>query len=166
MQGPVAIERKPRQKERGPVYGPEVRAAVALIAQALDYPSAERLQPVLVPMASLLAQHGLLTADDSLLAQLERISLSTVRRILDGTGRDKPRPLAQTRRQPAALLRDIPAGRIPWDIGRPGASLWPQRFRGICLHGASRRCRDGLGRTSRRPGPQLSGDPGCIASRF
>lgn len=120
MQGPVALERKPRQNERGPVYGPDVRAAVSLIAQALDYPSAERLQPALVLMASLLAQHGLLTVDEGLLAQLESISISTVRRILDETSRDKPRPLTRTRSPSSALLRDIPAGRIPWDVGEPG----------------------------------------------
>ena len=120
MQGPVALERKPRRNERGPVYGPEVRAAVSLIAQALDYPSAERLQPVLASMASLLAPHGLLRADDALPAQLAKIGVSTVRQILDGASRDKPRPVARTRHPSSALLRDIPAGRIPWDIGEPG----------------------------------------------
>lgn len=78
MQRPVATVRKPRKKERGPVYSPPVRDAISLIARALDYPAAERLQPMLTEMASLLAQQGLLEADDALLTQLATISISTV----------------------------------------------------------------------------------------
>lgn len=120
MRDPVAIKRKPRRKERGPVYGPKVRAAVSLIAQALDYPSAERLQPMLVPMATLLAQHGQLSVHDRLLDLLATISVSTVRRILKSVPRDKPRPPSRLRSPKPAILREIPAGRIPWDIGEPG----------------------------------------------
>lgn len=120
MGGDIPLERKPRQKERGPTYGPDVWAAVSLAAQALDYPAAERLQPVLATTASLLIQHGELEGDDHLLAQLKAVSVSTVRRMLGEVPRDKPRPPERNRRQTPALLRDIPAGRIPRDIGEPG----------------------------------------------
>ncbi|MBC7226776.1 MAG: transposase family protein [Thermoflexales bacterium] len=120
MQDPVALQRKPRRRERGPVYGSNVRAAVSLIARALDYPAAERLQPVLRPMALLLAQQGLLQVDEDLLNQLEVISVATTRRILDQLPRDKPRPAASGPRPHPAPLLKIPAGRIPWNIGEPG----------------------------------------------
>lgn len=54
MGGDISLERKPREKERGLIYGPDVRAAVSLVAQALDDPAAERLQPVLATTAALL----------------------------------------------------------------------------------------------------------------
>src|SRR5690606_7343826 len=45
------LGRKRRKRERGKRYGPEVDAAIAVIARSLDYPCAERLQPNLVWMA-------------------------------------------------------------------------------------------------------------------
>jgi acyl-CoA reductase-like NAD-dependent aldehyde dehydrogenase len=35
------LARKPRRKQRGKTFGPEVKAAVEVIAQSLDYPCAE-----------------------------------------------------------------------------------------------------------------------------
>jgi hypothetical protein len=52
-----------------------------LVARALDYPCAERLQPALVPMAHSLAGHGELELSSRLL-QLGRISVSTVGRMM------------------------------------------------------------------------------------
>ena len=120
MRNPVPMERKPRRRERGPLYGPDVRAAISTIAHALDYPSAERLKPVLVEMASHLAKQGLLRLNERLLKQVGEISVSTVRRLCEGLPRDKPRPPVRTHPPQSTLLRGIPAGRIPWDIGEPG----------------------------------------------
>jgi hypothetical protein len=44
------IKRRPRTKGRGPSYGSDIRAIIAL-----DYPCAERLQPVLLSTAKNLA---------------------------------------------------------------------------------------------------------------
>ena len=52
------LERKPRSRQRGRSYGPQVEYAVRLVARTLDYPCAERLQPALVSTASSLAEHG------------------------------------------------------------------------------------------------------------
>jgi len=47
---------KPRRKQCGKSYGAEVKAAVRVIAESLDFPCAERLHPVLVWMAEHLSQ--------------------------------------------------------------------------------------------------------------
>src|SRR3990172_5040607 len=52
------LKRKPRARQRGRSYGPEVESAVRLVARSLDFPCAERLQPALVGMAQTLASHG------------------------------------------------------------------------------------------------------------
>jgi hypothetical protein len=53
-----------------------------VIAQSLDYICAERLTPNLAAMADHLAAHNELELTPALLGQLERISVSTVRRRL------------------------------------------------------------------------------------
>jgi IS30 family transposase len=116
------IERKPRRKQRGRIYGHQVDDALRVISESLDYICAERLTPQLVPMAKHLAAHGELQPSDDLLAQLARISVSTVRRRLHKFERLEhwrlPRRAGPKQRNP--LTRDIPAERIPWDEQEPG----------------------------------------------
>ena len=76
------IERRPKRKQRGKTYGHRVDDALRVISESLDYICAERLTPKLVPMAKHLAAHNELQPSDDLLAQLARISVSTVRRRL------------------------------------------------------------------------------------
>ena len=52
------LQRHPRAKERSAVYGPEVQAALAVIAESLDYVCAERLHPQWGTTAEYLAAHG------------------------------------------------------------------------------------------------------------
>jgi len=116
------IERKPRRKQRGNGYGSAVDDALRVIAESHDYICAERLTPNLVSMAQQLAEHKELEASPSLLKQLGRISVSTVRRRLQGFAyldqwhlprRKGPQP-------PNPVTRDIPMKRIPWDEQEPG----------------------------------------------
>jgi hypothetical protein len=55
------INRKPRKKQRGRVYGIDVDDALRVIAESTDYICAERLQPNLVWLAEHLGTHGELT---------------------------------------------------------------------------------------------------------
>jgi len=77
-----SLERKPRSRQRGRTYGPEVEYALSVIAESLDYPCPERLTPNLVWMANHLAAHGELKVSPPLLEKLDRISVPTVGRIL------------------------------------------------------------------------------------
>lgn len=116
------LERKPRSRQRGRAYGPQVEYAVRLVARTLDYPCAERLQPALVPTASSLAEHGELQLSHEFRESLERISVSTVGRMVQRMRRDGHQPrLARTRPSPPNLLtRSIPAGRLPRPLPEPG----------------------------------------------
>jgi hypothetical protein len=116
--GPI---RKRRQQQRGRTYGSDVQAAVRVVADALDWVCAERLQPALAKTAAHLATFGELQVTDALLAQLEAISVSSVYRLLKHLRQDEPR-LPQ-RRGPSAeteLQALIPMTRLAWDIAEPG----------------------------------------------
>lgn len=116
------LARKPRRKQRGKKYGMEVDAAVSKIAQGLDYPCAERLQPNLVWMAEHLQAHNELSLNVELRAQLEKISVSSLRRRLPAVKYATQR-IAHRKglpRQTFAQKQSIPMRRIDWGERRPG----------------------------------------------
>jgi len=115
-----SLERKPRRKQRGRTYGVAVDDALGIIAESLDYICADRLTPNLVWMANHLDTHGELEASPSLLEQLERISVSTVKRRSKRQRRDRPRLPRKGPRRVNRVKQDIPMKRIPWDVGEPG----------------------------------------------
>jgi len=112
-------KRRPRSKERGPRYGPEVTDALAIIWESSDYICAERLTPSLVWVAQHLEDHGELRTTPELLEQLGQISIPTVDRRLALLRQDQPR-LRRPRVQGPPLTRDIPMKRLSWDIPVPG----------------------------------------------
>lgn len=114
------LTRKPRRRQRGRTYGREVEAAVRLVGETLDFPCAERLQPVLAAMAAHLAEHGELDLCPRLLDQLGRISVSTVTRMLRHLRRDQPRLPRRRPPQTNSLTRHVPAGRIARCQADPG----------------------------------------------
>ena len=112
--------RERRKKQRGCRYGAEVQQAIRVIAAALDDPCAERLKPMLAQTGAKLAQHGHLLMTSTLGEQLQRVSVSTVRRIRRRQHQDEPR---RSRRAPSAnsaVQAQIPIRRIPWEITEPG----------------------------------------------
>jgi len=114
------LERRPRRKQRGRTYTAEVDDALRVIAESLDYPCAERLKPQLVWMAQHLAQHGELTMAPGLLEQLERISIATIRRIVQRISQDEPRLPRRGPTRANQVAQAIPMRRIPWDEQTPG----------------------------------------------
>ena len=115
------LERQPRSRERERTYGADVTAAIGVVAASLDYPCAERLTPNLRWMAEHLSKFGELEVSKTVLEQLERISISTVERRLETIRQDQPR---RRRRKPPRLTnrarKDVPMGRIAWDVEEPG----------------------------------------------
>lgn len=114
------LEHRPRRQLRGRTYGSGVDDAIRLISESLDHICAERLTPCLVTTAQQLARHGEIFLSLTRMEQLERISVSTARRILKRFGQDQPR----RRRKPSgtsnAVARSIPISRIAWDEKQPG----------------------------------------------
>jgi hypothetical protein len=99
-----------------------VKAAVNVIAHSLDYPCAERLQPNLVWMAEHLERHGELKTTPALREKLERISVSTLRRLLAPVGQE-PRRIAHQKEGPGSdnqFRQAVPMRRIRWDEDQPG----------------------------------------------
>jgi hypothetical protein len=115
-----SLERRPRKKQRGSIFGPEVDDALRVIAESTDYICPERLTPNLTWLAKHLSAHGEMDASDELLEKLGRVSVSTVRRIMDRIRQDEPRLPRKRPRPRNHLLRDIPMKRIPWNEQEPG----------------------------------------------
>jgi transposase InsO family protein len=116
-----SLERQPRQRQRGRHYGPEVEAAIALIAEAMNYACAERLTPNLVATAEQLAAHGELILDEPLRQELAKINVSTVRRLCQRITKDSKRGLPRrAARCQSAVAAGVPVEIIPWDIGEAG----------------------------------------------
>jgi hypothetical protein len=114
------LTRTPRGRQRGRVYGPDVDDALRVIAESTDYICAERLTPNLTWLAQHLAAHGELAVSARLLEQLDRISISSVARLLTRIRQDEPRLPRQGPKQRNRLLRDVPMQRIPWQEQEPG----------------------------------------------
>jgi hypothetical protein len=114
------LKRKPRRRQRGRSYGPQVDDALRVIDESFDYICAERQTPNLAWMAKHLACHGEIEVSDRLLEQLEQVSISTVGRILQRIKQDEPRlPRREAPSRPK-LTQSIPMKRIPWDTATPG----------------------------------------------
>jgi len=117
--GPI---RKKRKRQRGRKYSHKVDDAIRVIGETLDWVCAERMTPVLLETAKLLAAHGELQLDDALGDELRRISISTVARIVARVRQDEYRlPRRRGRRKSSnSLLASIPSGKIAWDEPEPG----------------------------------------------
>jgi hypothetical protein len=115
------LQRQPRRRERGSVYGAAVQDAIQIIAETLDYPCAERLTPGLAPTARQLAAHGELAVPPELAAQLEQVSISTVKRLVGRRTQDQPRLRQAGRATQHPLTEGIPMLILPWDEPVPGA---------------------------------------------
>lgn len=116
------LSRKKRTRQRGLTYGTEVINTVSMIAKALDYPCAERIKPQLVFMAKHLMRHRQWYVEQETLDNLERISISTIKRMLPRikTSQEKIAEKRPPKRRRHTIREAYPMRRIPWDIPSPG----------------------------------------------
>ena len=116
----ASLERKKRQKPRERSYGAEVEEVIVLVWESLDYICAERLTPVLLPMAQHLARFDAVKLREEIEEQLKTISRATVSRILHRY-RSRRRRLPQKGAERAnQVTKGVPMGRIPWNTTEPG----------------------------------------------
>lgn len=115
-----SLDRLPRHRERGRVYGAEVAEVVRVVWESQDYICAERLTPSLLPMAQHLARFGELRLNAEIETKLAQISEATVLRLLTKLRQDTPRLPRRGPEQANRLARAIPMGRIPWQTEEPG----------------------------------------------
>ena len=114
------LSRKPRRKQRGRTYGIEVYRALRVIGESCDWICAERLQPNLVWLAEHLAKHGELEKTPELMEKLSRISIPTVRRILQRLRQDEPRLPYRGPKAGSRSAHQVPIRRVAWDEQEPG----------------------------------------------
>ena len=111
--------RKQRFKRRR--YGPAVEDVVRVVWESLDYICAERLTPVLLETARQLAAWEELSLTAEVEEKLGFISRATVQRLLQRFQLDTPKLPRHKPQPPNRLLREIPMGRLSWDIALPGS---------------------------------------------
>lgn len=116
-QGPVSL--KPPVKRNRPLKYLEALPAIELVWEALDYPCAERLHPVLSATAENLASHGELFLTEEICSQLKSISCATLARRLKKWHSPKR---TFTRFKPSSRIKtQVPVEVYAWDEDRPGA---------------------------------------------
>lgn len=120
LSGPLIRVKPPRQQRKGVKQYLAAMPVIQLCWQALDYPCAERLKPVLLATARHLQKHGELTLTPHIAEQLSLISRATLGRRIAGWQSPKyryvPRPKPMSRR-----LKAIPIDNYDWNEDRPGA---------------------------------------------
>lgn len=114
------MRQEPVRRPR-PVSYTDALPAIRLAWEALDYPCAERLHPVLPKIAEQLEAHGELHLDDTIREQLGRISRSTLARRISTFPRTKITRIVQTTRAQGRIRSEVPTGRFDYTERRVGA---------------------------------------------
>lgn len=121
LKGPAPPLLRPAPKRTRQRLYLEALPAIQVVWEALDYPCAERLQPVLLETAELLAAHGELVLTPLVREQLGQISRATLARRLAAWQSPKPRRTFLHRSSPSGLYSSIPVATYRWNEDRPGA---------------------------------------------
>jgi len=116
-QPPVLL--KPKRNRNRPLKYLEAMPVIETVWEALDYPCAERLHPVLFETADLLAKHNELGLNPTVSEQLQLISRATLARRL-GKWRSPKRTLPQAKPE-FKIRKQVPIDIYSWDEQRPGA---------------------------------------------
>ncbi len=120
LRRPPLLKRPPPHRQRTLQYL-EALPAIQLAWEALDYPCAERLHPVLLWTAEQLASHGELSLTGQVQDQLRQISRATLARRLARMPTPKVHRMPGRSRSNLSLRAEVPLGRYHWDETRPGA---------------------------------------------
>src|SRR3989440_9605327 len=154
-----SLERTKRKTVRERSYGAEVEEVIVQVWESLDSICAERVTPVLLPMAQHLARFATVKLTGEIEEQLQTISRATVSRILRRY-RSRRRRLPQKGAERAnQVTKGVPMGRLAWDITEPGqgvggsgVSQWGEHNRRAWAHHPDGGCSHGLERARGRHG--------------
>jgi hypothetical protein len=155
----ASLDRKRRKAPRKRSYGAEVEEVSVQVWESLDYICAERLTPVLLPMAQHLARFATVKLSGEIEEQLQTISRSTVSRLLRRF-RSRRRRLPQKGAERAnQVTKGVPMGRLAWDLKEPGqgaggsgVSQWREHGRRAWAYHPDGGCGYGLERAGSRDG--------------
>ncbi len=110
---------KPPVKRHRPLKYIEAMPVVQLVWEALDYPCAERLHPVLLSTAEILDQHKEVSLTEDICEQLSQISRATLARRL-AKWRSPKRALPHCKPH-NKIKSEVPIDIYAWDEDKPGA---------------------------------------------
>lgn len=116
---PADREQRPRRK-RHCLYGPDVRAALAVIWQHTDGLCSTNLKPFLPIIVPKLVAARMLQISPQTERLLYQVSDATIDRLLEKTRRDHHRVLSGTTKPGSLLKREIAIRLGPWDERHPG----------------------------------------------
>ncbi|WP_242549030.1 transposase [Alicyclobacillus mali (ex Roth et al. 2021)] len=112
---------RPRAKRTRPLRYLAALPVIQAVWEALDYPCAERLHPVLVSTAQQLAAHGEIQLTPEVLRDLRQISRATLARRISKWARPSAKHVPAGRRPSSRLRSEIPVERYEWNEHKPGA---------------------------------------------
>ena len=107
-------------RRREKVYDMAVEEAVSMIWRTYDYLCAERLHPGLGKMVEKLVLCGELKIDPITEAKARKMSLSTLKRMLESVGRRETNRVSGTTRPGTLLKSEIPLRVGEWNETKPG----------------------------------------------
>ncbi|MCL6445728.1 MAG: transposase [Alicyclobacillus sp.] len=113
--------RNPKPRKPRPLRYQAAIPVIQLVWEALDYPCAERLHPVLVETARQLARHGEIHLTPEIERDLQQISRATLARRIARWQRPSARRVPTGRRLVSKLRSEIPVESYAWNEDRPGA---------------------------------------------
>lgn len=121
LKRPLAPSKGKRSRVRERLYT-ESLPVIQMVWRALDYPCAERLHPMLLETADMLARHGHVTLSPLIRSQLSEMSRSTLGRRLAKWLSEKPKGTTTRSTKSFSKLRsEIPVQRYDWNESKPGA---------------------------------------------
>lgn len=110
----------PRLRNR-PLKYLEAMPVIQKVWEALDYPCAERLQPVLLATAEILARHQEVSLNETIRCQLSQISRPTLARRIAKWPTPKPKRSYSQATSKDRLTSQVPIEIYKWDETQPGA---------------------------------------------
>lgn len=112
---------RPRAKRNRPLQYQAALPVIQVVWEALDYPCAERLHPVLTSTAEQLARHGELKLTSEVAQHLQQISRATLARRIANWEQPGAKHIPADKRPSAHLRSEVPVERYEWNEHRPGA---------------------------------------------
>lgn len=115
-----SLVRQPRQTPRSRQYSSGTEQVIVQVWESLDYVCAERLTPVLLPMAEHLARFAEVSLSQEVREQLGQVSRATVSRLLRAHRSSRRRLPQKGAERANQVTKGVPMGRIAWDTSEPG----------------------------------------------
>lgn len=115
----LPVKARPIFRRQRPLKYLEAMFVIELVWEALDYPCAERLHPMLLPTAEILERHDEILLTEEISEQLSQISRATLaRRLVKWRSPKRSLPHFKPTNK---IKAEVPIDAYAWDEDKPGA---------------------------------------------